>query len=141
MRATDFPHLLTVDVIFRDIDGMGHVNNAVYITHFETARTRFIADVVGLQPPHDFPFILAEVTCTYLSPAHFGDKLVIGSAISHIGTKSLTMLHAVDAADGRPVVTGRSVLVMYDYAAGKSIAVPESLREQIRVFQGAWRPL
>jgi acyl-CoA thioester hydrolase len=36
-----FPFQTPIEVIFRDVDAMGHVNNAVYFTYLETARTRF----------------------------------------------------------------------------------------------------
>jgi len=35
-----------IDVRFRDIDAMGHVNNAVYATYIEQARTEYFRDVL-----------------------------------------------------------------------------------------------
>ena len=32
---------LEIDVRFRDIDAMGHVNNAVFFTYFENGRLEF----------------------------------------------------------------------------------------------------
>ncbi len=34
----DFHYLTPFDVRFRDLDSLGHVNNAVYLTYFEIAR-------------------------------------------------------------------------------------------------------
>ena len=35
---------VTIDVRYRDIDAMGHVNNAVYATYLETARAALFAE-------------------------------------------------------------------------------------------------
>jgi len=33
---------------------------------------------------------------------------------------------------------GRTVQVMYDYAAARTLVVPEDFRAKVRAFQGAW---
>jgi acyl-CoA thioesterase FadM len=50
------------------------------------------------------------------------------------------MVYRILAGDGRLVALGRSVQVMYDYPAARAIPVPESFKERVRVFQGAWQP-
>lgn len=37
----DYRFTLTIPVIFHDLDAMGHVNNVVYLTYFETARIAY----------------------------------------------------------------------------------------------------
>jgi acyl-CoA thioester hydrolase len=32
-RALSFPYNVTIEVSFRDLDAMGHVNNAVYFSY------------------------------------------------------------------------------------------------------------
>ncbi|MBK6404207.1 MAG: thioesterase family protein [Holophagales bacterium] len=41
VRLPEFPCVVGVEVRFRDLDAMGHVNNAVYLTYFEQARLAF----------------------------------------------------------------------------------------------------
>ncbi|HWS70952.1 MAG TPA: thioesterase family protein, partial [Thermoanaerobaculia bacterium] len=40
-------------VIFRDIDSFGHVNNAVFLTYFELARTELWFAITGGADPFD----------------------------------------------------------------------------------------
>ena len=49
-----------IAVRFRDVDSMGHVNNAVYFTYFEEGRKAFVHELFGLKRPTDFQFILAH---------------------------------------------------------------------------------
>ena len=46
----EFRHRKVIEVRFADTDAMGHVNNAKYLTYMETARTRYIEEVVLGEP-------------------------------------------------------------------------------------------
>jgi acyl-CoA thioester hydrolase len=141
MSTSDtFPYLYRVDVIFRDIDAMGHVNNAVYLTYMETARIRYLSELLGLAGLEGLPFILAEITCSYRTPAFYGEQLHVGLGISRLGTKSFDIAYRIETDGGRLVTTGRSTLVMYDYAAGQTIALSDEFRERVRTYQGDWEP-
>ena len=134
-----YPYSITIEVSFRDLDAMGHVNNAVYLTYMETARIKFLVDLLGLKSLHELPVIMAEATCTYKSPAFFGEQLSVGVGVSRFGAKSFDMAYRIAAGDGRLVALARTVQVMYDYAAARTIAVPEAFKNKVRAFQGAWQ--
>jgi acyl-CoA thioester hydrolase len=133
-----FPYIISIEVSFRDLDAMGHVNNAVYLTYMETARIKFLIELFGVQSLHDLPVIMAEATCTFKSPAFFGEQLTVGAGISRFGTKSFDMLYRVVAGDGRLVALAKTVQVMYDYATAQTVAVPDSFKQKVHAFQGDW---
>ena len=133
-----YPYSISVEVSFRDLDAMNHVNNAVYLTYMETARIKYLVELFGAQSLHDLPVIMAEATCTFKSPAFFGERLTIGAGISRFGTKSFDMLYQVVAGDGRLVALAKTVQVMYDYTAAQTVAVPDSFKQKVRAFQGDW---
>ena len=138
MNARSFPYVVEIEVAFRDLDAMGHVNNAVYLSYLETARINFIVDLLELKGLGELPIILAEATVTYKSPALFGERLIIGCGISRFGGKSFDMVHRVEAGDGRLVALSHTVLVTYDYAAGATMPVPEQLKRRVHDLQRAW---
>ena len=43
MTNTNYPYEISLEVAFRDIDAMGHVNNAVFFAYFETVRIKYMA--------------------------------------------------------------------------------------------------
>jgi acyl-CoA thioester hydrolase len=139
MRAADFPYQMQLDVIFRDVDSLGHVNNAVYVTHMETVRTNYLAHLFGFRQPAELPVILAEVTCTYKAPAYFGETLRLGIGVSRFGNKSLDMINVIETTEDRLIATGKAVLVMFDYATQRTIPIPPEFRATIERFQGAWQ--
>ncbi len=132
----EYPFHYRVEVRFRDLDALGHVNNAVYATYFESARIAYYQRLVGGSLDR-LGIILAELTISYKAPAHFGDELLVGVRVSKIGSKSFTMDYAITrVGDGALIATGQSVLVAYDYAAGCSVPVSDEFRARVAEFQG-----
>ena len=107
---------------------MGHVNHAVYFTYLEQCRLTFWRELTGWPSPHT-RVILARAECDYRAPAHFGDELEVRLNVGEIGRSSFVLAYEiVMAADQRVVATGRTVMVSYDYEAGKSAPLPAETR-------------
>ena len=138
-RAQSFPYKVTIEVSFRDLDAMGHVNNAVYFSYMETARIKFLVDLLAVTSLHDLPVIMAEATCTFKAPAFFGEQLIVGVGVARFGSKSFDMTYRVIAGDSRLIALAKTVQVMYDYAGARTIAVPDSFKARVRAFQGDWQ--
>ena len=132
MDGWNYPFSIRQPVIFRDLDALGHVNNAVYLTYLENARAAYglhLVDGTGLA---DLSFIVAEATVTYLRQVSFGDELEIGVHVSKIGTKSFTMDYGLrDSRTLEPVARGSTILVWFDYAANRSAPVPAWFRAAV----------
>ncbi len=135
--ADGFRHHTSVEVRFRDLDAMRHVNNAVYLTYLEHARLRYLRDVIGVSNPRHLAMVLASITCDYLSPVHMGETLEVATRVDWIGRTSLSMSHVVTALrDDRQVARASSVLVAYDYSAERPRPVDEQWRRNLEEFEG-----
>lgn len=127
-----YPYTVPLRVGFRDLDALGHVNNAVYLTYFEHARVGYGLQLTGGAALQDLAFILAEATVTYLKPAYYNDALLIGVRVSEIGTKSFVMEYGIQRpATDELLARGRTVQVWFNYAAQRSEAVPQTFREAV----------
>jgi acyl-CoA thioester hydrolase len=129
----DYPFEITVEVRFRDLDPMGHVNNAVYATYFEMGRAAFFHDVFEVIDAGGFDFILARIEIDYLRPALMSDSLKLGLRISSVGKTSFTFEYLL-SAQGESVASGRSVQVFFDYEKKTKKPIPETFREKVRPF-------
>ncbi|HEX6290675.1 MAG TPA: thioesterase family protein [Herpetosiphonaceae bacterium] len=128
----NYPYTVSVNVSFRDIDALGHVNNAVYLTYFEQARIGYGLQLVGGSGVDDLHFVLAEATVSYLRPVFFGDVLEIGVRVGEIGTKSFVMDYSIQRqSDGELIARGRTVQVWYNYQTQRSQPVPDSFRAAV----------
>jgi acyl-CoA thioester hydrolase len=135
-----FRYKVEVQVRFRDLDPMNHVNNAAYFTYFEIARIAYYGELTGSTDPRDLDMILAEATCSYRSPAAYGERLDVWVRTASLGrSSSVFEYRIVEQTTGRLVAIGRTVQVMYDYAAGRPTPMPPELRGRFEAFEG--RPL
>jgi acyl-CoA thioester hydrolase len=122
---------------FRDTDAMGHINNAVYITYLEVARQAYWRALDGSSNYGSVPFILASVTCDFRAEALVNEVLDVGIRCEWAGTKSFAFSYEIrERAGRRLVVEARSVQVCYDYAAKRSIPMPQELRAALETFEG-----
>lgn len=112
---------------YSDYDTKGHVNNAFYLTYFEWAKHMLWREVWKRDP--DPPFVVAEATVRFVSPAMIGDPLEIDISTAEVRNRSWTwQFRLTDARDGRLVAEGRTVQVYYDYASRRSIPIPDDVR-------------
>lgn len=122
-----------ITVRFRDIDAMGHVNNALFLTYFEEGRKAFLNDVFGIVEPAQYPFILARISCDYLKPVGLEDAVSLRVWVSDIGAKSFTFVYELfDPKDAAVVYAkGMSVMVYCDYDEKKTMPIPDAFKKKI----------
>jgi acyl-CoA thioester hydrolase len=117
-----------------DMDALGHANNARYFTWFETARIAYFRRIAleADHPSHIGP-ILATTTCDFLKPVVFPASLAVGARVIRMGRSSFTMEYrlALQVNEEEAFAKGTGVVVLYDYLAKSSIAIPATLRAQI----------
>lgn len=128
-----------IEVRWGDMDALGHVNNARYLTFFETARIAYFegpAPEKAVAAQRATP-ILARVTCDYLRPVEYPATLQVGVRVVRVGTSSFEFEHLVlDKASGLPCAFGTAVLVHYDFESRATRPLPEPLRRRIRAVDG-----
>jgi acyl-CoA thioester hydrolase len=122
-----------VELRFRDIDAVGHVNNVVYLTYMETARIQWWIEVTENRDFRNFGMILARTEIDYRAPASWGDALEVGVRCASLRRSSFVLEFRVAEPDvGRVFADARKVLVHYDYDAGRSVPLPPGLREKLK---------
>jgi len=129
--------VFTLPIRFRDLDAMGHVNNATFLTYYEEGRKEFFVQVLKSRSPKNFPFILAQVTCRYVRPIELRDlKVCVAVWISRIGTKSFNFAYEIYREHDPEWIfsTGESVQVFYDYEKGKTCEIPDDFKRIVAPY-------
>jgi len=126
-----------IHVRFRDIDGMGHVNNAVFFTYFAEGRLAFFQKISNSTDFSTFSFILAHISCDYLSPVTLNTQLSLEICVKNIGRKSFGLGYKlVDLSDESIIYAkGESVQVCYDYGENRPVAVAPALKQKLIQYQ------
>ena len=133
-----FRHYTSIQIRFKDIDALGHVNNANHLTYFELARIRYFNEAVGENINWSKKgIILASAALSYHSPVQLSDDVVVGTRCSKLGDKSFVLEYEMTsktAGQERLLAAGSTVMVCYDYEKAKSIAMPEEWRAKLKDY-------
>jgi acyl-CoA thioester hydrolase len=132
-----FHHVIPITVRFRDIDALGHVNNAVFFTFLETARVEYMHSVVfgtATRNLSEWGLILAQISCDFKKPIYLGQTVEVGTRVAEMRKTSFLVEQRIEA-DGQLSALAKAVLVQYDYQAGKSVRIPDESRARVGSFE------
>lgn len=114
-----YPVVVEIQVRWRDMDALGHVNNVQYYEYFEMARIAYL-ERLGIWHPGgewtDVGVILASNSCRYKAPVSFPDTVLVGTRVSAFGSDRVSMENLmVSRTLGLVAAEGKAVVVSYDY--------------------------
>ena len=135
-----YQHHRSIEIRFGDLDALGHVNNAKYLTYMEMARISYWRDVCGWnRDTGSLGMIMASAHLDFKQPLLFNDELTIYTRVSRLGNKSYDIEHVFirRGKDGEAHIAtlGSSTIVAFDYGAQQSVRVPELWRERIIAYE------
>lgn len=131
-----YKHKTPIQIRFKDVDRLGHVNNANHITYFELARVEYFSALMG-DVKIDWEsesLILAKMEMEYKQPILLEDKVYCYTWVSRMGSKSFDMsCSIVKELNGVEVeaAKGLAVIVCFNYKTNQTIAVPEDWKKKM----------
>ena len=133
-----FHNRVPVQLRFNDVDVLGHVNNTVYFSFYDTGKAHYFTAVRGEQMDwKHVDTVIANVNCSYIAPIFFRDKIEVLTTCLSISEKSfrlLQMLREINTGEIKSVC--ETIMVCFDISTGKSVAVAEEWRRQLSDFEG-----
>jgi acyl-CoA thioester hydrolase len=119
-----------VDVRWRDVDALGHVNHAVFLTYLEEGRDAFYTRMLGSDPI----YVVARLEVDLRAEVGYPDRRVtVRIEVERVGTTSLTTRETVLTPSGQVAAEARAVTVRWD--AGQRKPVPFSEAERARLAE------
>lgn len=133
---------LPIEVRFADLDVLGHLNNAKYLTYAEQGRILYVQQVCHWEGDwQSLGMILARTEIDYRLPIAFGESVVMYVRCSRIGGKSFDLEYRMtrQKGDAAPEIAAniKTVMVCYDYIKASSIPVPQGWREAMLAYEPA----
>ena len=89
-----YKHKTPIQIRFKDLDKLGHVNHANHLTYFELARVDYFNAVSDKGVTIDWEnegVILAKIEMEYNQPILLEDKVFVYTWVSRMGSKSFDM--------------------------------------------------
>jgi acyl-CoA thioester hydrolase len=117
--ASDLEHRVQVQLRWRDMDMLGHLNQSVYHELLEEGRAALMTDIirrVGSEHAHG-TFVLVHVDLDYHREVRKDHgEVTIVVRLAGVGRSSLRLKHEVRLPDGTVAASGETVLVAWDPA-------------------------
>ncbi len=125
------PFTHDLEVRFRDLDALGHVNNAVLLSYLELARFHWWKQRLAGRPFTEEGFLLARVEVDYRRPILMEDRVRVALHCTRIGTSSFELAYRVTRVqDDGLLAEAKSVQVMLDFAAER----PAPMKAETRAW-------
>lgn len=128
-----FAHKVPVEIRFNDIDILGHVNNTVYFSFYDTGKAWYFKDIVDWDIDWKVvETVIANIECTYIKPLMFGENIIVGTLCEELHDRSFHLLQVIADSDSGEIKSAcRTVMVSFDPETQKSAPMPARWRRAL----------
>ena len=142
MSIENFKFFRPLEIRWNDLDPIGHVNNVYYFDYFQTGRSYYMLTASSKWDWHKNMFVIAHIECDYAKELKIeAVNPRVGMRVSKIGSKSFDFEYIIlsDDKEGNPILhaKGMSTQVLVDLSIGKSVEIPEWLKEEFHEYEPA----
>jgi acyl-CoA thioester hydrolase len=126
-------HEMTIPIRWGDMDMLGHVNNTVYFRYMETSRIEWLGTLRPRDEPAGRGAVIVNAFCNFVGQLEFPGDVRIRMYVSNPGRSSFDSWVVMERTDDPGVVyaTGGATIVWADFAAQKSVPLPDWLRPHL----------
>ena len=122
---------IELPVQFRDIDVMGHVNNATYLQYMETARVELARRLGQLTDGIRPGFIVASARCEFKKPIRDEHRITVSVWVSRIGDHSWDLDYSIHGPRGVEYAIGRTTQVAFDYKTSSAVQISGRVKREL----------
>ena len=123
--------MIKIQIRYGDIDALGHVNNAVFLTYFELGRIEILKEIDRTITADSVGIVIAHAEVDFRKPLLLNDEPVLKTEITNIGEKSMVFDHHLTLEDGTEIASGKTIAVCVT-RDGKTVRVPERWRNMLK---------
>lgn len=135
---SDYPVVVSLPVLWGEMDAFQHVNNVVYFRYFESARIAY-GDKIGIYKhlkKDKIGPILASTSCNFLKPLTYPDTVQVGCRTVRLADSEMDQEYAIFSERLQKLAAvGTATLVAYDYGALKRATFPRPLIKRLRQLE------
>lgn len=128
-----FTHSVDLQLRFNDVDVLGHLNNTIYFSFYDTGKAYFFEHIMNspMQWKH-VDCVIANVDCAYISPIYFGEQIQVWTRVSEIHDKSFRLQQMlVEKNTGELKSACESVMVSFDPDTKQAVPMKEEWRRAL----------
>lgn len=124
-------------VRFHELDALNHVNNATYLSWFETLRVAYLRDYgVYDYVPGEPLLVMRAVTVDYHAPLFLGETYITTGRTARLGRSSFQMAYGV-FVEGKLRVEGTAAIVLLAPDGRTTVPLSDASRDILIRRDGA----
>lgn len=134
----EFRSHVDLQIRFNDIDILGHVNNTVYFSFYDTGKAYYLMNArQGEMDYKKVETVIANIDCAFIHPIFFGQEIEVYTKCTSMSDKSFKLLQLiVEKGEGRICSIAETVMVSIDTESKTAIPIPDRWRKQFSEFEG-----
>jgi acyl-CoA thioester hydrolase len=125
---------IDLPVQFRDIDVMGHVNNATYFQYMETGRVELARKLGQVRQGFRGSFIVASARCEFKKPIRDERRVTVLVWVSRIGDRAWDFDYSIRGPGRAEYAVGRTTQVAYDYKTRSAVHISGELKRKLTKY-------
>ena len=130
---------MPLQIRWGDLDPLGHVNNAVFVTYFEIGRSIYMPSASSNWDWYQHMFLIGDIKVKFLHELKISDtQPEVWVKASKIGTKSFVLDYAITSTNAHGDLTlhaqGSSTQIMFDTKKKKTIEIQDWLRQDLMAY-------
>jgi len=129
-----YPFEYPIQVRWRDVDALSHVNNATVITYVETARTELWRDHFG--GGDRIPFVVFRLEVGYRRQITLDDRVVVGLRVEDVSGARFTFSYRVEA-NGELAAEAKTVMAHLRPGDVRPSRIPFDLRAKLEALESS----
>ena len=135
-----YTHQEGIQIRWSDLDPLGHVNNAVFVTYFEIARGTYMLNASPRWNWQKDMFLIGNVNVNFLKElTMYAVNPKVSVRTKKMGTKSFVLEYMISSTtlNGENVIhaTGETTQIMFDMRTKGTIEIPDWLREHLTAYE------
>ncbi len=130
---SEFRYQTDLQIRFSDVDVLGHVNNTIYLSFYDTGKAWFFSNILDRAIEWSkVETVIANVDCCYIAPIFFGEKVVVHTRCESISDRSFKLIQVIALKDSGEIKSAcETVMVCFDPATQQSIPMPTHWRDAL----------
>lgn len=128
MANIDTTYEVTVRLF--DLDINNHVNNSVYFTYMEEARTKLLLDQYLNCKQNGINFIVVEATCKYIIPIMgLLEKVEVKVEVKNVKAVSFDLHYTFLSQTGDVYAKGKTKMACVNSTSHKPVRLPQEISD------------
>ena len=133
----EFNHQETIQIRFKDIDVLGHVNNAVQMVYFDYGKVKYFEalkkQVIEWK---DIDLVIVNVNIDFKEPILIANHIMVKTKVYEIGNKSIKLIQTLEDYKTNHIKSiCRTVMCGFDQKTNQSLQITDEWRSLIKRFE------